>query len=146
MNNGRRFVVVDDEIRILLGKMWSQMRRDYSQSLRELHIHVGQDHALCQLWEEEGLTQMQLSERLGCEPPTLSAMLKKLEEYRLVHRQQDAVDARITRVYLTDEGRALQQPIIAIWQKQQEKLLDGIHLEERLLLRRVLQQMLDNLS
>lgn len=45
--------MVDDEIRILLGNMWSQMRRDYSQSLRELQIHIGQDHALCQLWEDE---------------------------------------------------------------------------------------------
>ncbi|NHN31009.1 MarR family transcriptional regulator [Paenibacillus sp. S3N08] len=139
-------VVVDDEIRIILGKMWSQMRRDCSQSLRELHIHVGQEHALCQLWQEEGITQIQLSERLGCEPPTTSNMIKKLEEYGLVHRQQDEADARITRVYLTDEGRALEQPIKQMWQKQQEKLLDGIHLEERLLLRRVLQQMLNNLS
>lgn len=43
---------------------------------------------------------MQLSERLGYEPPTLSNMIKKLEEYGLVHHRQDEADAWITRVSL----------------------------------------------
>jgi DNA-binding MarR family transcriptional regulator len=138
--------MVNEEIRLLLSRIWAKMRKDYSDALRDHHIHVGQDHALCQLWKEDGVTQSQLCEQMGCEPPTLSNMLKKLEEYGLVTRKQDASDARISRVFLTDEGHALEQPVLEIWNKHQEKLLNGIQLEERLLLRRLLLQMDDNLK
>lgn len=122
--------MVDNEIRELLSKISSQTRRNYSDSLRELSIHVGQDHALCQLWKEEGITQIQLSDRLGCEAPTVTNMIKKLEDYGLVYRQRDVVDGRVSRVYLTSEGHDLQEPVQEIWRKQTEKLLDGISAEE----------------
>ncbi|PWA07139.1 MarR family transcriptional regulator [Pueribacillus theae] len=138
--------MVDDEIRELLGKICSQTRRNYSGLLRQFNIHVGQDHALCQLWMEEGITQLELSERMGCEPPTVTNMIKKLEEYGLVYRRRDSADGRVSRVYLTSEGRSLQQPVQEVWRNQQEKLLDGILPEERLLLRRLMQQMLENIS
>ncbi|WP_010273652.1 MarR family winged helix-turn-helix transcriptional regulator [Paenibacillus senegalensis] len=138
--------MIDNEIRELLVKLSAQSRRNYAGALRQYNIHVGQDHALCQLWLEEGITQLELSERLGCEPPTVTNMIKKLEEYGLVYRKKDAQDGRITRVYLTEEGRSLRQPIQQMWKKQQDKLLEGIVLEERMLLRRLLQQMVKNIT
>lgn len=138
--------MIDDEIRELLGKLCSRTRRNYSSLLQELNLYVGQEHALCQLWLEDGITQLELSSRMGCEPPTVTNMLKKLEEYGLIYRKRDLVDGRVCRVYLTTEGRALQQPVQEVWRSQQEKLLDGISLEERLLLRRLLQQMLENIN
>ncbi|MBP1996323.1 MarR family winged helix-turn-helix transcriptional regulator [Paenibacillus eucommiae] len=138
--------MIDEEIRLSLSKIWAKMRKDYSDALRAHQIHVGQDHALCQLWMEDGVTQSQLCERMGCEPPTLTNMLKKLEEYGLVNRKQDASDARISRVFLTEQGRALEQPVLEIWRSHQDKLLNGINTEERLLLRRLLQQMDRNLN
>jgi len=138
--------MIEEDIRMLLGKLSAKSRKNYSDALLDLHIHVGQEHALYHLWMEDGLAQSQLSERMGCEPPTLSNMLKKLVEYGLVTRMQDVNDARISRVYLTEEGRALEQPLQEIWHKHQEKLLHGIYPEELLLLRRLLNQMIDNLN
>ena len=54
--------MVDDEIREHIDKISSQMRRQYSEMLRELDLHVGQDNLLCKLWREDGITQMQLTE------------------------------------------------------------------------------------
>lgn len=138
--------MADEDIRVLLDKICAQRRRNHSALLRKYNLHVGQDHALCELWKKEGITQLELSERMGCEPPTITNMIKKLEEYGLVYRQRDPVDGRINRIYLTSEGKALQQPIQEVWEKQQEKLLEGTLPEERLLLRRILQQMLENIS
>ncbi|WP_179152006.1 hypothetical protein [Oceanobacillus senegalensis] len=50
------------------------------------------------------------------------------------------------RVYLTPEGKALQEPVQEVWRMQQEKMLEGILPEERLLLRRLMQQMHENIS
>lgn len=138
--------MIEDEIRILFDKICSQTRRNYSEALRQYNIHVGQDHALYQLWMEEGITQFELSKRMGCEPPTLTNMIKKLEEYGLVYRRRDSIDGRVSRVYLTSEGRALHGPVNEVWGNQQKKMLDNIFPEERLLLRRLMQQILENIS
>lgn len=136
----------DREIRELLDKNCAQSRRNFEGALRSLKIHVGQDLALCQLWNKEGLTQVQLSEKMGCEPPTVTNMVKKLAEYGLINRVPDKNDARVVRVYLTEQGRALKEPVMQIWQEQQQALLNGLMPEERLLMRRLLWQMLGNIS
>ena len=45
--------MVDNEIREHIDKISSQMRRQYSEMLRELDLHVGQDNLLCKLWTED---------------------------------------------------------------------------------------------
>ncbi|RKD25831.1 MarR family transcriptional regulator [Ammoniphilus oxalaticus] len=138
--------MVEDEIREYLRRLCAQMRKNYAETLRVYQIHVGQEHALCQLWMEEGITQLELSQRMEIEPPTATNMLRKLEEYGWVYRKRDPQDGRVSRVYLTDEGRALQKPVQDVWKQQQEKLLDGISSEEKLILRRLMRQMMNNLE
>jgi DNA-binding MarR family transcriptional regulator len=53
-----------------------------------------------------GLRQRDLRRRLGVTAPTVSRMLRSLEELRLVHRHRDPCDRRQVRVDLTDAGRA----------------------------------------
>ena len=84
--------VVDDAIRELLDKISAQMRRDYSEMLRELDLYVGQDNLLCKLWRDDGITQMQLTEFMNCEPPTITNMVKTLEKKGFVYRKKDSVD------------------------------------------------------
>lgn len=138
--------MVKEDIRILFTRTAAKMRKDYSDALREVDIYVGQDHLLWQLWNQDGITQTELCERLGCEPPTLTNMVKKLESYGLLTRKKDAIDARVTRVFLTEEGRQIRTPIDDIWEKHQEKMLKGISTEELIILKRLLHQIDANLS
>ena len=137
--------MIEDEIRELLDKISGQMRRNYNQLLQDVNLHAGQDNLLCKLWANDGLTQVQLCEHLKCEPPTVTNMVKALEQKGIVYRQRDEKDGRISRVYLTFEGRDLEGPVNERWRKQQDKLLAGIIPEERLLLRRLMKQMEENL-
>ena len=93
--------MIEDEIRELLDKISGQMRRDYNQLLQDVNLHAGQDNLLCKLWANDGLTQVQLCEHLKCEPPTVTNMVKALEQKGLVYRQKDEKDGRVTRIYLT---------------------------------------------
>ncbi|MCY9344414.1 MarR family winged helix-turn-helix transcriptional regulator [Bacillus inaquosorum] len=137
--------VVENEIREHIDKLSSKMRRDYSDMLRELDLHVGQDNLLCRLWTEDGQTHNQLSERLNCEPPTVTNMVKTLEKKGFVYRKKDLTDGRVSRVYLTDQGLAVREPIEKVWTRQQEKLLRGLTGEDRQLLNELLQKMEENL-
>jgi DNA-binding MarR family transcriptional regulator len=137
--------MIEDEIRELLDKISGQMRRNYNRLLQDVNLHAGQDNLLCKLWANDGLTQVQLCEHLKCEPPTVTNMVKALEQKGIVYRQRDETDGRVSRVYLTPEGRDLEGPVNERWRKQQDKLLAGIVPEERLFLRRLMKQMEENL-
>ncbi|WP_433583809.1 MarR family winged helix-turn-helix transcriptional regulator [Paenibacillus amylolyticus] len=136
---------VDCEIRQSLDRISSQMRRNYSESLRELNLYVGQDNLLYRLWLGDGVTQMQLSEHMKCEPPTVTNMVKSLEQNGFIYRKRDVQDARIMRIFLTDKGKELEKPVEYKWKEQQEKLLQSISLEDRLILRQFMQQMERNI-
>ncbi|MCZ8534863.1 MarR family winged helix-turn-helix transcriptional regulator [Psychrobacillus psychrodurans] len=138
-------VTVDCDIRESLDKVSSKMRRDYSESLRELNLYVGQDNLLARLWAGDGITQMQLCDHLKCEPPTVTNMVKSLEQNGFIMRKRDARDGRVMRIYLTDKGKELEEPVDFKWKQQQEKLLHSISPEERLVLRDLMKRMEKNL-
>lgn len=136
---------VDCDIRQSLDKISFQMRRNYNERLRELNLYVGQDNLLSRLWLGDGVTQMQLCEHLKCEPPTVTNMVKSLEQNGFIFRKRDERDARVMRIYLTEKGKELQKPVEYQWKQQREKLLDSILPEERLILRGFLKRMEKNL-
>ncbi|WP_340017226.1 MarR family winged helix-turn-helix transcriptional regulator [Paenibacillus sp. FSL K6-1318] len=136
---------VDCDIRQSLDRISSQMRRNYSESLRELNLYVGQDNLLYRLWLGDGVTQMQLSDHMKCEPPTVTNMVKSLEQNGFIYRKRDVQDARIMRIFLTDKGKELEKPVELKWREQQEKLLQSIPLEDRLILRKLMHQMERNI-
>mgnify|MGYP001142732470 CR=1 FL=1 len=136
---------VDCDIRQSLDRISSQMRRNYSESLRELNLYVGQDNLLYRLWLGDGVTQMQLCEHLKCEPPTVTNMVKSLEQNGFIYRKRDVQDARIMRIFLTDKGKELETPVEMKWREHQEKLLQSISSEDRLILRQLIQKMERNI-
>jgi len=81
-------------------------RRLMTQALADRGIHPGQAMCLRLLVTNEGITQRDLAKALYVAPPTLTKMLRSMEEAGLVQRHPDAGDARLTRVELTEAGRA----------------------------------------
>ena len=137
--------MIESEIRKYLQTIAIQTRKSYANQLRELGLHIGQELALYHLWEKEGITQSQLRHKIGSEASTVSNMLKKLQQDDIVYRLHDEPDSRISKVYLTDKGRDLEKPVMKIWENHEQKMLKGIRQEELMLMRRILQQMTDNL-
>jgi DNA-binding MarR family transcriptional regulator len=68
-----------------------------------------------------------------------------MEKAGLVERKHDAVDQRISRVYLTQAGRALQRDVEQTWHRLEEETFADFTLQERVLLRRFFVQMRENL-
>src|SRR5260221_13308973 len=84
------------------------------RALRELGLYCGQDTLLLHLAHEEGLTQVQLAQRMSCEPQTINKTLRRMQKAGLVKRHNDPEDGRMTHVYLTPHGRTLVQPLNVI--------------------------------
>ena len=117
-----------------------------AQSLfRDLGLWRGQPPILMRLWEEDGCTQSELAEALQVRPATITRMIRRMERSGFVQRRPDPADQRLVRVYLTEAGRAVRPRVESIRQTLATEMLEGLSLEEQLLLRRLLVQMRDNL-
>ncbi|WP_172643595.1 MarR family winged helix-turn-helix transcriptional regulator [Sporosarcina sp. D27] len=97
--------MIESEFRILLQNISIQTRKNYAHELRELGLHIGQELALFHLWEQDGIPQAKLRNKIGSVASTMSNMLRKLEQDDIVIRKPDEVDHCISNVYLTEKGR-----------------------------------------
>ena len=109
-------------------------------------VTAGQWRFLRVLWREEGLTQRELSRRVGMREPTTVTALKSLERSGFVVRRQSAEDRRKTHVYLTPEARALREGLAPCIAEVNEIALAGLTEDEVLTLRRLLQHVGRNLA
>jgi MarR family transcriptional regulator, organic hydroperoxide resistance regulator len=100
-----------------LGMLLRAADMDFNRRLRdELAFHdvtFGQFQHLRNLWVENGLTQAELSRRVGIEMASSTAILDSLETRRLITRVRNATDRRKINVFLTAAGAALNKPLMA---------------------------------
>ena len=137
---------MDDSISQLLVQVIRAHRHTAQELLAEVDLYPGQEFLLYNLWAEDGLAQNELAERLAVRPATLTRMLDRMEKQGFVVRRPDESDLRVSRVFLTDAGRALEAPVCNLWSKLDAATLANMSTEEHLLLRRLLKQILSNLS
>lgn len=93
----------------------------------------------------DGITQLDLVNATHLKAPTVSIILKKMEEEGIVHREADKHDLRAMRVFLTDYGRELDAANIANIKELDAMALDGISESEQATLMLLLTKIRDNL-
>ena len=135
-----------ESINFLLGMICRAQRGKMSDALAEIGLYAGQEMFLWHLWRQDGLTQSQMVERMCVQPPTVSKMLDRMEKAGLVERRPDSEDSRISRVYLTEQGHKSQRAVREIWTNVEQRITGGLSVEERVLLRRLLLQVHENLT
>ncbi len=133
-------------IGLLLTQICRAHRNLLASALDDISVHVGQDHFVYRLAIQEGITQAQLAEALCVDASTVTKTLVRLERDGVVERRADAADARIWRVYLTTHGRKLLKPVVKIWAQAERQLVKTLSEVEQVRLRRLLLQVLGNLS
>ncbi|HID90050.1 MAG TPA: MarR family transcriptional regulator, partial [Anaerolineae bacterium] len=95
----------------LLAEICRLRHRRVHAFLRSLGLHKGQPSLLRALWEQEGLTHTDLARRLCVQPATITKMVSRMEKAGFLERRPDPSDQRISRVYLTPSGRAIQEDV-----------------------------------
>jgi DNA-binding MarR family transcriptional regulator len=97
--------------------------------LGPLGLHPGQEVFLLELARTGPMIQAQLSEALGCEPPSVTLMARKLEASGHIRRQPAPSDGRASIVELTDSGRALAAQVKQLWRALAEETVVGLPAE-----------------
>lgn len=114
--------------------------------LEEIDLYPGQPPLLFTLNKEGGQSQRELADKLNVKASTMAVMLKRMEKGNLVERKQDIDDQRISRVYITEAGKEVCEKSRGIMKKIEMELFDNLTVEEKVLLRRLLLEVKNNLQ
>ena len=124
-----------------LQKIFAQIARFHflisQQGLEKMELYPGQPQMLLTLYKNDGRSQRELSESL---------MIKRLEKTGFVERKDDKNDQRISRIFLTEKGKNICENLKEMHAEIEKKCFYNFTLEEKILLRRFLIQVRDNLN
>ncbi len=99
-----------------IGYLLRDCYRSFSRALevriKPHGIGVGQWFFLRELWEEDGLTQGDLSSRAGMTAPTTVVAIRRMAEGGLVIRKADDRNRRKVRIHLTEKGRRFRDELL----------------------------------
>ena len=99
-------------------RMANRATQRHLQGKIEPHgVTTGMWYFLRALWEEDGLTQRELSRRIGTMEPTTLTALAAMEKAGFISRERDLQDRRKLNVLLTPKGRALQEELLPLAQE-----------------------------
>lgn len=126
----RQEAELERTIRHLISRTSDLKHRRVHELLDEIGLYRGQPPVLRALWEQDGLTQSELAERLSRSPSTITKTVQRLEKAGLVQRGPDDSDERISHVYLTEAGRAIRPAVEEVWTKLDRQLFAGFSPQE----------------
>ncbi|MEG1039615.1 MAG: MarR family transcriptional regulator [Pseudomonas sp.] len=101
-------LLLDNQVCFALYSTSLLMTKVYKPLLQQLGLTYPQYLAMLVLWEKDGLTVGEISQRLLTDPGSLTPLLKRLEAEGLLKRTRSREDERVVQVHLSDQGRALQ--------------------------------------
>jgi DNA-binding MarR family transcriptional regulator len=108
-------------------------------------MHQGQEALLELVSKESGLSQKEIAKKLKIKPPTVAVSIKRMEKTGWIVREIDSVDKRISRVFITDEGKELLDEVKSATKDLDKLVFAGISEVEKCLLRRILIQLIQNI-
>lgn len=92
----------------LVAVLAEQMKNELDSRLKKHGLNIGFWPTLFALWEEEGVTQAELSKRCMTANYTTTRVLDRMTELGLLERRADPESRRSFRIYLTEKGRSLE--------------------------------------
>jgi DNA-binding MarR family transcriptional regulator len=137
----------DEVFNILTGKISGAINRKFLRTFSNegIDITTEQWSVMACLWKEDNVTQQVLCTLTSKDKPSMTRLLDKLENSKLVTRVADPLDRRINLIQLTADGRKLEQKASELVNNITTKTLRDISEEEMETVRVVLKKIMANL-
>lgn len=144
----------DARVEFPLGESSGFLVRDANRAFQRLlekriaahGIARGQWYFLRVLWSEDGLSQRELSARVGTMEPTTVIALRGMEKSGLIRRVRSTHDKRRAHVWLTPKAQRMRSELLAVARGITDQAEDGISRDDLALFRRVIARMTANLD
>lgn len=123
-----------------LGRVIHLQRQAMQRRLTTSGAHHGELIILRLLSQNDGTSQRELAETLHLSRPRITGILQGLERSGAVTREPDAGDQRVTRVFLTPEGRARELENRAAFEEYVGQTIGALSDSDKLELSRLLDE------
>ncbi|XWW43756.1 MarR family transcriptional regulator [Fibrella sp. USSR17] len=104
-----RQLLLQNQLCFPLYALSRQVTALYRPLLEKLELTYPQYLVLLVLWETDDKTVGEIGDRLLLDSGTLTPLLKRLEQKKLITRQRNPADERQVTIRLTDAGRNLRE-------------------------------------
>ena len=109
-------------------------------------VSRGQWYFLRVLWITDGLSQRELSARVGMMEPTTVIALRSMERAGLIRRVRGDDDRRKVRVFLTAKAKRLRGELLGVARTITDEAEEGIAPRDLAAFRRIVARMTENLD
>ncbi|MBN1581580.1 MAG: MarR family transcriptional regulator [Anaerolineae bacterium] len=133
-------------IRRLISRTSDLKHKRVQDLMDELGLYQGQASVLYALWDQDGQTQSELTERLGRSPSTITKTVQRMEKAGFAVRRSDDSDERISRVFLTEAGREIRSAVEDVWNRLDRQIFAGFDAQELTLFQDFLLRVCQNIE
>lgn len=120
--------------------------RVFDRRVAHLELTRVQWRALKHLGHAEGVTQVELADRLDMEPIALGRVIDRLQKAGFVERRADPADRRVWRLYLLPQSAQVMGPVETVAHALRKEATAGISADELAIALSVLDRVRDNLT
>ena len=136
----------DTQIQKLLMRVSHAYFVSMYHQLDEIEVHPGQVPLLILLNRERELSQKEIAGKLCISAPTVATSIRRMEKGQMVDRRQDEKDQRVSRIFLTEKGKACTAQVQKIFAENEKKLIQGFSEAELCLFQRFCEQLEENIK
>jgi DNA-binding MarR family transcriptional regulator len=141
-------ISISDIFNIVIGRTTNIVNRKLQREFKRANLSITHEQwtLLSALWNEDGQTQQSLSEKTFRDKTSVTRLINKLESRSLVVRVTDKYDQRTNLIYLTAQGKSLENTTTQILKETYQKAIAGISEKDILICKDVLNRVFDNLK
>lgn len=129
------------KIKQIQGRVFEKLLDEHGIS----EFNGAQGRILFVLWEKDGITVSELSQKTGLAKTTLTSMLDRLEEMGHIQRTSSPTDRRALKIVLTPKARMLEDKYNSVSYEMNDIFYGGFNDEEILAFETYLGKVLKNL-
>ncbi|MBP2630442.1 MAG: hypothetical protein H6Q70_1070 [Firmicutes bacterium] len=137
---------VENHVGYLIQQISHLLEQLFNKNLANEDLSFSHARLIYLLYKNDGMTQSELQQDLLIKPSSITKLIDVLEKKGLVKREASNEDARIKRIYLTDEGKKKEEILCSIKENTEVNLLKTISESEHQDLIRILKSIKQTLQ
>ena len=130
---------IEKSIGFLLAKAHQRGWALFSEEISRYDLTPPQFSVLAFLWQQDGLTQTELSEKAQIDRTTIGGLLDRMARSNLLERRPHPQDRRAHLVYLTEQGKRLEPELTSLANQVLQRFTAGLSETDKQQLRNMLE-------
>jgi DNA-binding MarR family transcriptional regulator len=136
----------ENHVGYLIQQISHLLEQSFNKNLANEDLSFSHARLIYLLYKNDGMTQSELQQDLLIKPSSITKLIDVLESKGLVKREASNEDARIKRIYLTNEGKKKEEILCSIKENTEVNLLKTISESEHQDLIRILKSLKQTLQ